>query len=250
MSEQGLMKYFKFDEADRLANQAGKITEKQKVRFRTEDQYNKKWSRIGSIILLALAAFGLVFMLYAWRKYSSDMSIAIVDITAGGIWTLVWGIIGGYVLSRLSSRTEFIVSQVQGHARIADVQSSYANNRVGLHQELHIGGKRFVATRMLAGCMPEGDYIVYYFDRPAKNPAGITYPYASEDILSVDLLKKDNATPAPETTSDHEAKDAEMVACLKKNDEAGAIRRHRSLNNSSFEEAKKSVEILKAKLKG
>jgi hypothetical protein len=172
----------------------------------------------------------------------------IMGLIASGIWVLVWGSIGALVLVRLSSRPEFKVARLQGRARIVDVQSSYAKNRIGIHQELHIGGKRFVASRLMAGRMPEGDYIVYYFDRPARKPSGITYPTASEDILSVELLKRSDAAPALEPLSGHEAEDAEIIRCVKEGDEAGAIRRHRSLYNSSFEEARKSVEIVKASL--
>jgi len=248
MSDQELMNYFKFDEADRLANRSGQISAKQKVRFIAEDRYNKKWGRLGGISMLVIAALGLALMLYAWIKPSGKVSTIMVDLIAGGIWVLVWGIIGGIVLARLSSRPEFKVARVQGHARIVDVQSSYANNRIGIHQELHIGGKRFVATRILAGRMPEDDYIVYYFDRPARNPSGITYPTASEDILSIELLKKADAAPSMEPLSGHQAQDAEIIRCIKEGDEAGAIRRHRSIYNSSFEEAKKSVEIVKSSL--
>jgi hypothetical protein len=248
MSDQELMSYFKFDETDRLANQAGQISAKQKVRFIAEDRYNKKWGRIGGIFMLVSAALGLALMAYAWIKASGNISMIVFDLIAGGIWILLWGIIGAIVLARLSSRPEFKIARVQGHARIVDVQSSYANNRIGTHQELHIGGKRFVATRMLAGRMPEADYIVYYFDRPSRNPSGITYPTASEDILSVELFKKADATAALEPLAGHEAEDDEIIRCIKEGDVAGAIRRHRSMYNSSLEEARKSVEIVKASL--
>jgi hypothetical protein len=199
MSDQDLMKYFKFDEVDRLANQAGQITKKQKVRFSGEDPYHKKWSRIGGITLLVIAALGLAFMVVAWIKYSGDMSsMAIVYLIVGGIWTLVGGSIGGLVMARLHSRPEFIVANVQGHARIVEVQSSYAKARVGVHEELQIGGKRFMATKTLEGLLHGKEAIVYYFDRPIYNPSGITYPCAAEDILSVELLEKASSTSPSE----------------------------------------------------
>ena len=160
MPDTELMKYFKFDEADLTANQAGVITKKQKARFIAKDNITKKWGRVGGILLLVIAALGPVFMLYAWTKYSGVLSMTIVDLSVGGIWMLVWGIIGVFVLARLSARPEFKVAKAQGHARIIDVQSSYANNRVGVHQELQIGGKRFMADKGLAGALPEDVYIV------------------------------------------------------------------------------------------
>jgi hypothetical protein len=198
MSETELMKYFKFDEADRAANQAGHFTQKQKRRFIAESRTNKKWSRIWGILLLVIAALGLVLLAYGWTRYPVNRSMAIVFLLAGGIWTIVGGSIGGIVLARLFANPEFKVASVQGHARIVEVQSSYANNRVGVHQELHIGGKRFAGGKSLGTSLPEDDYVVYYLDRPSKKPAGITYPCAAEDILSVEVLKKADPTPPAE----------------------------------------------------
>jgi len=211
MSDQELMKYFNFDETDRLANQAGLITNKQKMRFYGEDPFHKKWSRIGGILLLVIAALGLAFMAYAWIKYSADMPMAIVTLSVGGIWMLFGGISGGYVLAQLHSRSEFIVAIVQGHARIVDVQSSYANNRVGVHQELQIGGKRFMATKIMEGILQKKEAIVYYFDRPANSPSGITHPCASEDILSVALLETTSPAPPPPGVPGNEAEAADSL---------------------------------------
>jgi len=211
MSEQELMNTFKFDEADRLANQSGHITRKQKARFIAEDHIRKKWRRIIGIILLVIAALGPLFMVYAWIKYSGAISMTIVDLSVGGIWMLVWGIIGVFVLARLSSSPEFKAGKAQGHARIIDVQPSYANNRVGVHQELQIGGKRFMASKALAGTLPENEYIVYYLDRPAKKPSGITYPCAEEDILSVELVEKVELTPEMPVVQEGEEGEAETV---------------------------------------
>jgi hypothetical protein len=248
MSDQDLMNTFKFEEADRLANQAGRMSGKQKARFIAEDRYAKKWARIGGIFMLVSALLGLALLLYLWIKASGNTSVIMLELVACAIWSLLWGSIGATVLWRLSARSAFTVASVQGHARIVDVQSSYANNRIGIHQELHIGGKRFVGTRMLATHLPAGEYIVYYFDRPARHRSGITYPGAAEDILSVELLKEGEAAPAPEPESDHDGADPEIMACIRNGDEEGAIRRHRSLTNSTYEEAKKSVEMLAARL--
>ena len=209
MSDQDLMKYFKFDEVDRAANLAGRITKKQKDRFIAEERNKKKWGQIVGILLLAIAALGLIFMVYAWIKYAGVLSMTIVDLSTGGIWMLVWGIIGLYVLSRMSVRPVFKIAKVQGHARIIDVQSSYANNRVGVHQELQIGGKRFMAAKGLAGVVPENEYIVYYLDRLVKKPSGITYPSAAEDILSIIMVEKEEANPPLQAVPEGEVKEGE-----------------------------------------
>jgi hypothetical protein len=209
MSEQDLMTYFKFDEADRLANQTGHMTKKQKARFIAEDKNRKKWGRMVGIFMLGIAALGPVFMLYAWIKYSGNLSMTIVDLSVGGVWMLVWGLLGVYVLSRLSIRPEFNVAKAQGRARFIDVQSSYANNRVGVHQELQIGGKRFMANKGLVGALPEDDYVVYYLDRPAKKPSGITYPCAAEDILSVEVVEMEEPIILSEVTPEAKTEEEE-----------------------------------------
>jgi hypothetical protein len=209
MSDQELMKFFKFDEADRLANQAGRITAKQKLRFREDDPFNKKRGLIGGILLLVIAALGLAIMVFAWIKYSGDLPMAIIFLSVGGIWMIIGGISAGFVLARYHASPGFIVAKVQGHARIVDVQSSYANNRVGVHQELQIGGKRFMATKVMEGILQGQQAIVYYFDRPSKSPSGITHPSAAEDILSVELLESTGPPAPPEDVPDHEAEQAE-----------------------------------------
>ena len=209
MSDTELMKTFKFDEADQAANLAGRITKKQKARFIAEDKSRKKRGRVVGMLLLVIAALGPLFMAYAWIKYAGFISMTIVDLSTGAIWMLVWGIPGVYVLSRLFARPEFKIAKAEGHARIIDVQSSYANNRVGVHQELQIGGKRFMAAKGLAGVVPENEYIVYYLDRLVKKPSGITYPSAAEDILSIIMVEKEEANPPLQAVPEGEVKEGE-----------------------------------------
>ena len=209
MSDQELMKYFKFDEADRLSNQAGWITRKQKARFRGEDPFHKKWGRIAGIFLLVVVALGLAFMVFAWIRYSRDLPMAIVFLSIGGIWMLFGGISAGFVLAQYHASPGFIVAKVQGHARIVEVQSSYANNRIGVHQELQIGGKRFMGSKVMEGILQGQEAIVYYFDRPSKGPSGITHPSAAEDILSVELLEPTDPTLPPPDIPDNETDQVE-----------------------------------------
>ncbi len=66
MEDPKLMSYFKFDEADLQANRNGQFTEKQKARLSTEDKSSRKWSLIGGLGLLFIAAIGVAAAVAGW----------------------------------------------------------------------------------------------------------------------------------------------------------------------------------------
>lgn len=112
-------------------------------------------------------------------------------------------------------------------------------------KELHIGGKRFIGTNILAGLIQGRDAAVYYIDRTADRPYDQSILYPSEDVLSVELLE---AGTASHVTGIDAPENAEIVQYVKNGDIDGAIRKHRAMYNSSFEEAKKTIDMLKAEL--
>jgi hypothetical protein len=112
-------------------------------------------------------------------------------------------------------------------------------------KELHIGGKRFVGTNILAGLIQGREAVVYYIDRTADRPYDQSILYSSEDVLSVELLA---AGTVSHTTGIDLLENAEIVQYIRSGDMDGAIRKHRAMYNSSFEEAKKTVDMLKAGL--
>ena len=65
MTDQQLMSYFKFDEADLQANRNGQFTEKQKGRLVKEDKRDKTWSVIGGGFLSSSAWLDLVIAIAA-----------------------------------------------------------------------------------------------------------------------------------------------------------------------------------------
>ena len=144
---------------------------------------------------------------------------------------------------------ELKVASAQGRANIVDGKSFNAEtHRTSIYPELQIGGKRFMATTILADILQGDEYILYHIDRAAEHPSDTSYLYASDDILSLEFLKKAGGTPAPQAGSNTAEDDPQILALLKKGDMMGAIKRHRTLYNSSMEEAKKTLEMLKAKL--
>ena len=90
MIDQKLMDYFKFDQADLGANENGQFTEKQKERIFKEDKSNRKWSRIGGIVLIFIGAIGLFGAIIAGIG-DQDPGFRIgFGIGFGVIWPLIW----------------------------------------------------------------------------------------------------------------------------------------------------------------
>jgi hypothetical protein len=189
VDDQKLKQYLKFDEADLQANQTGYLTEKQKVRFLKDDAYAKKWSLIGGLILLALTALGPLGILKTWLS-QADMTFAFIF---GGIWTLIWGVLTLRLLMRAFSKQEYKPAKIQGPARVVEAKSYFSNNRVSIHHELQIGGKRFMSAAQLGNVFQGEECIIFYVDHSIEHPYDKAYLHSSDDILSVEVLSKQPA---------------------------------------------------------
>ncbi len=177
MINQQLMDYFKFDQADLNANENGQFTEKQKARIFKEDKSDRKWSRIGGIVLLFIGAIGLGGAIVGWIA-DSDWGFRIgFGIGFGVIWPLIWGGIGAALIKNSFSKHQFKLTKVQGRVNIVWRESySSEHHTTSVFHELHIGGKEFSVNEDLADVMVQGDeYILYYIDD-------------SDEILSAELL--------------------------------------------------------------
>ncbi|MDR3575795.1 MAG: hypothetical protein P4L50_18190 [Anaerolineaceae bacterium] len=233
MTDVQLMQYFKFDETDLAANRQGHITDKQAARLYTEDKFYRVWRRRLAGLLFVLAVAGLVF---AWTGYPADSA----KMAVGGAWCLIALVWGFLLLRRAAARPAYIIARAQGPAKVVELRipSEHASSQT--YHELQIGGKRFMGTTILAGILQADAYDVYYLDRTKEHPYDTSYLHPSEDILSAEPLQA--GAPA------NLAPDAELVACIQQGDLMGAIKRHRILYNSNYEEAKKAVDLLKASL--
>ena len=164
MQDPRLMAYFKFDEADLQANQSGRFTEKQKVRLAAEDKSSRKWSLIGGIGLMLIAAIGLAGAVFGWIN-DSDWGFRIgFGLGFGCIWPLIWGGIGWALLSSSFAKHEYKLARVQGRVNIVRRESySSSSHTTSVYHELHIGGQEFSVDDDLADVMMQGDeYILYY----------------------------------------------------------------------------------------
>jgi hypothetical protein len=179
MIDQKLMDYFKFDQADLGADENGQFTEKQKERIFKEDKSNRKWSRIGGIVLIFIGAIGLFGAIIAGIG-DQDPGFRIgFGIGFGVIWPLIWGGIGVALIKNSFSKHEFKLSKVQGQVNIVRSESySSEHHTTSVYHELHIGGQEFNVEEDLADVMMQGDeYILHHIAD-------------SDEILSAELVSK------------------------------------------------------------
>ena len=150
------------------------------------------------------------------------------------------GILSQNQEARLKGGKKISIAKAQGRANII-LQTS---NSAYIHPELQIGGKRFAATTILEKIMQGNEYILYYIDHTKDHPYDTSYLYSSDDVLSVEL-----STKASDPSPADDAVDPRIVEHLKKGDLLGAIKIHRAIYDSSFEESRKAMEMLKAKFR-
>lgn len=163
MINQQLMDYFKFDQADLIANQRGQFTTKQSARILQEDKSNRGGSRVFGIILLFIAAIGF-FGAVAAIITDDDWGFRIgFGIGFGCVWPLIWGGLGFGLLSSSFGKHEFVLAKVQGRVNIVRAESHNSDHTIHITHELHIGGQQFNVRADLADVMMQGDeYILYY----------------------------------------------------------------------------------------
>lgn len=94
MSEMKLREYFNFDEADLEANRKGRLTEKQKKRFKPKAN-SDGWSiSLIGLFFLFIAGLGLFAAVNFFTQVPDWVARIIFGFAFGVIWPLVWGGIG------------------------------------------------------------------------------------------------------------------------------------------------------------
>jgi hypothetical protein len=187
MSDQQLMNYFKFDEADLQANRNGQLTEKQKGRLVKEDKRDKTWSVVGGGFLILIGLIGLVIAIVAGIA-DPDWGFRIgFGLGFGCIWPLVWGGIGVGILSRAFAKFQVQFKRAEGPVNIIKAErTSTSTDSDGFSHtshyfvyELHVAGKSFDVSSDLADIMMQGDTYALYFTEGSEN-----------DVLSAELISK------------------------------------------------------------
>lgn len=247
MSNPQLMKLLNFDESDLQANRNGRITERQMARLDEMEVTAKKQSFLGSAGNFFMALIGLGGAVWFVMTMNTNARLDFGTICFGGVfgilWPLLWGAAGFAGLRRVFAKVEATVKKAEGAIAIEKtIRSSYnSESHTTTHQnvyELRVGGHTFIVNPVLQNYMKRGDAYAVYF-------ADFNHKEKSKEILSVDLLSNASVVITAEPVS---MEDIEVVAYLKKDDVLRAIRAHRAIHGSDFEEAKAIVEDIKARL--
>jgi len=152
-----LMKHFKFDETDLMANQSGTLSEKQKQRIIKQAGGSRKWVTVIGIMLLLVAAVGLIplFGTSSW----------VFKIGFGVIWTLVWGTLGTLLVALgIASTPQVTLLSLCGRANLVKgVASSDNHYRSSVYYDLHLNGHEFDGDKDFINLFAQdAEYVVYY----------------------------------------------------------------------------------------
>ena len=185
MSDQQLMDYFKFDEADVFANRSGQFSEKQKARLSGERKSDKTKRLIGGIFLLLITGF-LVYVFTSFYLQSKDTSSREQAILFGVVLVLIFGGFAASNLIRAFSKFQVKLLKAEGPVNILKVERESTSGTSGhthtthyFAYEMHIGGKSFDVQAGLADIMMQGDLYDLYYSEGSEN-----------EILSAELISK------------------------------------------------------------
>jgi ribosomal protein L7/L12 len=192
MDDQKLQNYFKFDDADLQANQMGRFSAKQKARLAGDNQYSRKWSLIGGILLVLFALVGPGLAVIPWANNMDLISKIGFTLGFGIIWPVfsIWVFNGGKLFKRAFYAHEYKLAKVEGSARVLKVDVT-VEHRLTSHYEMHIGGQKFLVASLVSDVIIQGDeyeYVVYFVADPDKIPMGYFNVKDYDAIMSVEAL--------------------------------------------------------------
>jgi hypothetical protein len=187
MTEQPLMNYFKFVNADLQVNRGGQFTEKQIARLVKADKSHKITSMVTGIFMFLVAALGVGIAVSTAMKHPGFGFTSPFGLGFGVLWPLIWGGLGVIVIRRVFSKFQIKLLKVEGPVNIVRVERSSSSTAAdGSNEttyyydyEMHIGTETFVVDDSLAGMMMQGDRYAVYYTQGSENV-----------ILSAELISK------------------------------------------------------------
>jgi hypothetical protein len=236
------MNLLQFDLAELNINRSGRLSDRQKERLQIKESGAKAGSLfLGGIFMLSsLAGAGLgVYALMI--DYGLVFRILMVSIF-GCFWTLIWGAAGAMTLSRAFAKMEVKVGRAEGPINIVKVVRREYNSSAETYSdysvhELLVGGRAFEVRSILPEVMKQGDVYAVYF-------AEFNLKEKKKEVLSAEWLAPASAATAAQAAS-HD--DIEVVEFIKKGDVLRAIRAHRQLHGTSYEDARTAVLDIQAR---
>jgi hypothetical protein len=158
MSDDRLMKYFKFDQADLSENRKGLLSQKQTARLKGERGSFKTKARIvGSIIGLgSLTVLCVIF----WSGALNESGILIFIIPL--LFLMPLGVAGFLIFGKFADGN-YSVKKVEGPIELTMTQTYNQDGTTNHHYRLQIGDQSFVTDPELSKIMVNGDtYRIYY----------------------------------------------------------------------------------------
>ncbi len=184
MSDQQLMTYLKFDEADVSANRSGQFSEKQRARLTGEGKSDKTFRLIGGIVLLLIVAV-VIYFFTSFYLQSTNTSSREQAVLFGVVLVLIFGFFAVRTLLRAFAKFQVKILKAEGPVNIVKIERSTHSEHSGMHYyfayEMHIGGKSFDVDASLADIMMQGDVYDLYYSEGSEN-----------EILSAELISKGN----------------------------------------------------------
>jgi hypothetical protein len=173
MSEEQLKGYFAFDDRDLLANQSGKLSEKQTSRRKNVDQFADRFVLITFLIFLVI---GLLLAYFAVRAVDNDFL---------WVWTVVLLVIAAWLFRGVIHKVDDSLQKVQGKAEFVRVEKmsgmptdSMADRRLENFYEMHVGLETFRNVNPALIEYMQGQEFAVYFTKTTKQ------------ILSVEEISK------------------------------------------------------------
>jgi len=188
MNDKALREFFKFDEAELIANKNGKFSVKQQ---NTLNNFEKRMSgiNIGSGVLALVIAVMLILSIINKGSIGSSIPQVIGSVIALGIGVFIL-----YFQLFTKSTIEDVVIKIEGPIKVLEVRKTSVENPTSsyLQQQLRIGKKNFIMDKDIPDGLIEPDdiYAVYYKDKiDPKNGKSM----GTEAILTVEWLSKGKA---------------------------------------------------------
>ena len=168
MDDRRLRKFFRFTEADLLANHRGGFSEGQMKRLSQQAKAEQASARSSAVILFVIAAAGLTVGLTISSLAPMGAGRNLIFLLMGVLWPLAWVGKGVRILPAARSLQVPRLRQVSGPAHTTqNGESEYV---------LQVGGHDFDLGGDPSGMIMEGDeYTIHYLE-------------ATEEILSAEPL--------------------------------------------------------------
>ena len=174
MADKQLMEYFNFDESDLIANQRGRLSQKQRANLE-QDAKSSKRGNAGISVVLSLVTIGLLLKI-AWDFLSSKpLNIGLI------IWAAIMGFFAYFFIrSTFETLYDYTVKKAEGPIHI-----HLANPGRSSYFVLRIGGKEFDmdGEGELEEMLSKGDvYAVYYVE--------YVHSEANNSVMSVEWISE------------------------------------------------------------